>query len=86
MFADGHDGSVFQRVVARPTAHARRAREAVVHRARRVRAGVRQGQPAHRLVVQRHEEDQKPRVLRPLVQPSQLFGGVRNMQGTYSRE
>lgn len=81
MISDGYDGSVFQRVFAGPTTHSRRARKAVVYRPRRVCSGVRQGQSAHRFVFQRHEEDQKSRVVCSLVQPTQLPSGLRNMQG-----
>jgi len=81
VIADGHDGGVFQRIFAGATTYSRRARETVVHRPRRVRSGVRQGQSAYRFVVQRHEEDQKSRVVRPLVQSTQLPSGLGNMQG-----
>lgn len=81
LFADRHDGSVFQRIVTRPTAHSRRTRKTVIHRARGIRASVRQGQSARRFVFQGHEENQKSRILRPLVQPTQLSSSVGNMQG-----
>jgi len=84
IISDGHDGSVFQRIFAGATTYSRRAREAVVHRPWRVRSGVRQGQSAYRFVVQRHEEDQKSRVVRSLVQSPQLPGGLGNMQGKLS--
>lgn len=83
LFTDRHDGSVLQRLAAGPTADAHWAREAVVHRARGVRAGVCQRQPAYRLVVQRHEKDQESRILRSLVQPTELSGCLRNMQGAW---
>lgn len=50
-FSDGHDGRVLQRFASGPATHPGRARAAVFHRARGVRAGVRQGQPTRGHVV-----------------------------------
>lgn len=67
-------------VGAGPAVDPHRARATVLHRSRGVRPGVRQGVAAPGDVLQGHEEDPKPRVLRPVVQQTELLRGDRSLQ------